>query len=168
MKTRQLITLSITVLFIIGLLLSITGCKKIKLEDVSWILLDGSGTYSSTDNTSSIKLHARIQINQSNIARDLVTASIEDWRFTISNGNQTAVILQKSNYHQILGKNVYLDISGTATDFLWLNIESIIPISGDIFNGVSPITVTSEMLLVDDNGNTITVENTGTFQMTKN
>ncbi len=153
---------------VIAILIFSTACQKMTLDKITWTKLEGSGSYSSITQASSFKLEGKVSLVQSNIALDYLSASIDFWRYTLFAGTTAILVIDTDNYHDILGTNIFLDISGQTTNNLWINIQSNAPINGDLFYGLNPDKVILEMSITDNKGTNYITSNSAAFQFTRN
>jgi hypothetical protein len=147
------------------LLLSTTACKSPVL-DITWYELEGSGTYNSLDNTSTIKLTGSVELTIPNVATKPIEGRIEQWEYIISEGATIVLYINSSISYEVLG-DYTLNESEENSGFLWLEIETVIPRSGDMYNGANPDTVTLTLWIVDNNDNQYTVGSAAPFQLTR-
>lgn len=152
--------------FVVSVLLMFnTSCDKVGVEIVLDIL-EGSGSYSQQDDTSTIRLIGWASFSQSRISKETVWASISYWQFQIKVGNQTMLIIDGTNYPLVVG-DIFINVSGLESSRLWVYIEPPSPIPGDIFNGYNPDTIDMIMQVVDENGNSYDVTGTADFEFTR-
>lgn len=159
------IILPVIVIVVVALLLSTTACKG-PLLDISWYELSGSGTYNSLDNTSTIKLTGSVELTVPNVATEPIVGRIEEWEYIISEGANIVLYIHSSISYEVLG-DYTLDKSEENRTFLWLDIETVIPRSGDMYNGANPDTVRLTLWIVDNNDNVYTVNAAAPFQLTR-
>lgn len=159
------IILPVIVMVVAALLLSTTACKSPVL-DISWYELSGSGTYNSLDNTSTIKLTGSVELTVPNVATEPLVGKIEEWEYIISEGTTIVLYIHSSISYEVLG-DYTLDKSEENSTFLRLDIETVIPRSGDMYNGANPDTVTLTLGIVDNNDNFYTLTAGAPFQLTR-
>jgi len=159
------IRLPLIAIVVAVLLLSTTACKNPVL-DITFYELEGSGTYNSLDNTSTIKLVGSVELKIPNVATDPMWGKIDSWEYMISEGNTIVLYLNSDISYEVLG-DYTLNKSEENSNFLWLDIETVIPRTGDIYNGANPDTVTLTLLIVDSNDNFYTVGAAAPFQITR-
>lgn len=151
---------------LLGLLFT-TGCKKIELDGLEWYLVEGSGSYSSLDNTSSLKINAWVSIGQPNIASgDPLKASLVLWQIILNNGQVLSQELNNENFRSVLG-NVYASVSSWQEDWLWIQLE-VPSQDGDLFNGIDPDEMQMQILVEDSEGNTYSLVTAAAFEFTRN
>jgi len=148
-----------------ALLFSTTACKGPVL-DITWNKLEGSGTYHSLDNTSTIKLSGRVELSIPNVATDPMWGEISDWEYIITEGSTIVLYINSEISYAVLG-DYTLDQSEENSNFLWLNIETVIPRTGDMYNGANPDTVTLTLWIVDNDGNSYTLGASSPFQLAR-
>jgi hypothetical protein len=148
-----------------ALLLSTTACKSPELE-ITWFDLGGSGTYNSLDNTSTIKLFGTVQLNIPNVATKPMWGKIYAWEYMISEGPTIILYINSEISYEVLG-DYTLDTSDENSYFLWLDIETVIPRTGDMYNGTNPDTVSLSLWIMDNNDNMYNVSAVGPFQLTR-
>ncbi|MCP4147079.1 MAG: hypothetical protein GY757_04950 [bacterium] len=153
------------ILSVVWLLLFSTACKKAKLEYSSY-LLDGNGTYSAADNTTTISLRCTIELVQPNILKEALQASLVDWAFELKQGDVSVLNVNDKNYFNALGP-VFLRTSSLEDQYLFVMVESSVPIEGDLFSGNTPDTIIFYGWLEDENGNLAQVVYTGSFSATR-
>ena len=149
----------------VALLLVNTACKKPVL-DITWYLLEGSGTYNSVDNTSTIKLTGGVELNIPNVSTELMTAEIDQWEFIISEGPSVILYINSSTGYEVLGDYTFYK-SRENSNYLLLEIETVIPRVGDIYNGENPDTVSLTMWIVDNNENVYELSAAAPFELTR-
>jgi hypothetical protein len=152
-------------IMIIAMMVFTSSCKKVELA-FTWAKLEGTGTYSSADDTSTIKVEGWLRIEQSNISRTAIVANAVDWQFQVMEGQRIILQLNKDGYHQVLG-DVFINTSDLELEFLWVYIETTTPKAGDIFNGANPDTMELAMLVQDDTGNIYEEVARGPFTITR-
>ena len=148
-----------------ALLLSTTACKSPVL-DITFSELEGSGTYNSLDNTSTIKLFGSVSYEVPNVAVKPIWAKIEAWEYIISEGGNIVLYIHSEISYEVLG-DYTLNKSEENSGFLWLDIETVIPRTGDMYNGANPDTVMLTLWITDDNDNSYTVGSAAPFQLTR-
>ena len=159
------IILPVIVMVVAALLLSTTACKG-PLLDISWYELSGSGTYNSVDNTSTIKLTGVVELNIPNVATDPMWGKIDSWEFIIAEGANIILYINSDISYEVLG-DYTLDKSEESSTFLWLDIETVIPRSGDMYNGTNPDAMSLTLLIVDNDNNIYTLTAGAPFQLTR-
>ena len=159
------ITLPVIVIAAVVLLLSTTACKNPAL-DISFSELQGSGTYNSVDNTSTIKLSGEVQLTIPRVATEPMWAEIDSWEFIVSEGATIVLYINSDISYEILG-DYTLDQSEKNSNILWLDIETMIPRAGDMYLGANPDQVTLTLWIVDNNGEYYTVGAAAPFQLTR-
>ena len=159
---------SILILILVSVLLVFTtSCDKAGIQ-VAVELLEGSGSYSQQDDTSTIRLVGWVNFDQSNIVKDELLAAVAGWQFTIREGSQITLIINNENYFTVLG-NIFINFSsGLHLGSLYVIIELPAPLAGDIYNGGNPDAVDMKMFVVDENGNGYEVDGSADFQFTRN
>ncbi|MGD2085290.1 MAG: hypothetical protein PVH61_03815 [Candidatus Aminicenantes bacterium] len=160
-KIRVLVITTLTAV----LLLSTTACKRPVLE-ITWNELAGSGTYNSLDNTSTIKLSGSVALTIPTVATDAIRGEISAWEFIISEGEVIVLYINSDLSYEVLG-DYTLDQSEERSDFLWIDIETVIPRTGDMYNGANPDTVSLTLWIEDDSDNTYTMRAAAPFQLTR-
>ena len=160
-KIRLLVIVTVAA----ALLLSTTACKNPVL-DITWYELEGSGTYNSLDNTSTIKLTGVVELNIPNVATQPMWGKIYEWEYIISEGATIVLYIHSSISYEVLG-DYTLDKSEENSNFLWLEIETVIPRSGDMYNGANPDSVTLTLGIVDSDDNIYTMNAAAPFQLTR-
>jgi hypothetical protein len=148
-----------------ALLLSTTACKSPVL-DIEWYELEGSGTYNSLDNTSTIKLYGSVELTIPNVATETIKGRIWAWEYIISEGDTIVLYIHSAISYEVLG-DYTLDKSEESSRFLWLDIETVFPRTGDMYNGANPDTVSLTLWIVDNNDNTYTLAAAAPFQLTR-
>lgn len=148
-----------------ALLLSTTACKKAEI-DITWYELSGSGTYHSLDNTSTIKLAGKVELKIPSVATEPMWGKIYYWEYIISEGPNIVLYITSDFSFEVLG-DYTLDKSEENYYFLWINIETVIPRTGDIYNGANPDTVWLNLEIVDNNDNFYTMAGSAPFQLTR-
>ena len=148
-----------------ALLLSTTACKSPVL-DMTWFKLEGSGTYHSVDSTSTIKLYGEVNLIVPNVATDPMWGKIYDWEYIISEGPNIVLYIKSAISYEVLG-DYTLDKSEDDSDFLWLDIETVIPRTGDMYKGANPDTVWLTLWIVDNDNNLYTMNASAPFQLTR-
>lgn len=148
-----------------ALLLSTTACKGPVL-DITWNVLEGSGTYQSLDNTSTIKLTGEVRLTIPNLATELMWGKIQRWEYIISEGPNIVLYINWENSYDVLG-DYTLDKSEESYSFLWIDIETMIPRAGDMYNGANPDTVTLNLEIMDNDDNFYTMSASAPFQLTR-
>lgn len=162
MKKIRLLFIAVTVA---ALMLVTTACKNPVL-DITWSELEGSGTYNSIDNTSTIKLSGVVELNIPNVATEPISAKIDQWEYIISEGASIVLYIHSAISYEVLG-DYTLDESGESSTFLWLKIETVIPRTGDIYNGANPDTVSLTLEIVDSDDNVYQLSAAASFQLTR-
>ena len=162
MKKIRLLFIAVTAA---ALLLGTTACKNPVL-DITWYELEGSGTYNSVDNTSTIKLSGGVDLNIPNVSTELMTADIEQWEFVISEGASVVLYIPSSISYEVLGDYTFYK-SKENSNFLRLEIETVIPRAGDIYNGANPDTVSLTLWIVDNDDNVYEVSAAAPFELTR-
>jgi len=162
MKKIRLLFIAIVA---VAMLFFTTACKGPVL-DITWNKLEGSGTYHSLDNTSTIKLTGRVELSIPNVATDTMWGKITDWEYVISDGTTIVLDINSENSYEVLG-DYTLDKSEENLYFLWLNIETVIPRTGDIYNGATPDMVTLSLWIIDNNGNQYVLGAQAPFHLTR-
>ena len=153
--------------FVVSFLLVFnSSCGKTEIE-LEWDLLEGNGSYSQQDDTSSIRLIGMLHFNQSRIVTDSLQAGISYWSFVVKEGEDLVFDLNISTYPLIIG-DVFINQSGVEPLSLWVYIEPPNPIPGDIFNGRNPDNVEMYVQVIDENGTTYEGAITATFEFTRN
>ncbi|NIM15767.1 MAG: hypothetical protein GTO45_27510 [Candidatus Aminicenantes bacterium] len=153
-------------LLIFVLLLGFTsGCKKVEIDEFTWELVEGSGSYSSQTNTSSLKLSGILSIVQPRIAYEPLKANILDWRYYLLEGEAPVVAIHPFNYASIFG-DIFPSISGWQEDFLWVQIQ-VETIDGDIFNGATPDVMEISLAIEDEKGNLYNMVARAPFEFTR-
>ncbi len=146
------------------------SCKSPSL-DFEWFMFDAEGSYSSKADTSYLKLNAWVELNQSSVninpgsatdATYFQTASVTNWNFNVYSGEELLFQINDRNF-SLLFKDVLLNVAEEQVDYLWVAIESEIPISGDFFHGFNPDRVEVEMSIYDDDGNVYFISNSVPF-----
>jgi len=165
MKKYMLLVLSI---IIVMLLAANTSCRKMTLDDFTWTKLEGSGTYSSQTNESTIKLYGVIQLNQPNIADTPLTGTIESWSFGMGENANITLVISKTTYSLILGETALVTTSNSSSSELWVRIETLTPIKGDIFNGKTPDTLQLAISITDNKNNIYNEAAQATFTCQRN
>ncbi len=159
------IRLSVIAFAVVALLLSTTACKGPVL-DMNWFKLEGSGTYHSVDNTSTIKLSGEVKLFVPNVATDEMWGKISDWEYIITEGPNVVLYIRSSISYAVLG-DYTLDKSEENSNSLWLDIETVIPRTGDMYNGANPDTVWLTLWIEDNDNNFYTMAASAPFQLTR-
>jgi hypothetical protein len=159
------IILPVIVFVVAVMLLSTTACKGPVL-DITWHELEGSGTYHSLDNTSTIKLTGEVELSIPNLATDPMWGKIYEWEYIISEGSTIVLYINSAISYEVLG-DYTLNKSEENYYSLWIGIETVIPRTGDIYNGANPDTVTLTLWIVDNNDNSYTTATSAPFQLTR-
>ena len=147
------------------LLLFTTACKNPEIE-MTWYDLSGSGTFHSVDNTSTIKLSGKVELNIPNVATDPMWGKITDWEYVITEGSTIVLYINSDISYLVLG-DYTLDKSEENSNFLWIDIETVIPRTGDIYNGANPDTVWLTLWITDNDNNSYTMAGSAPFQLTR-
>jgi len=147
------------------LLLSTTACKGPVL-DMTWLELSGSGAYHSVDDTSTIKLSGSLQIDIPNVATNPMWGKITYWEYIISEGPNIVLYITSDSSYEVLG-DYTLDKSEENSNFLWIDIETMIPRTGDLYKGANPDTVSLTMEIMDNDNNFYTMSASAPFQITR-
>lgn len=146
------------------------SCKKPTL-DFNWFLFEAMGSYSAGDNTSYIKLNAWVEINQSSVninqnratdATHFQVASVVNWSYRVYSGDQLVFEVTDFSFSKMFG-DIHLNVATEQIDYLWVAIESELPIPGDIFSGMNPDRVEVEMSIYDNDSNAYFVSNSAPF-----
>lgn len=163
---KKIVFVVVLTLALVGVL-STTGCKKVELDGLEFFLVEGSGSYSSLDNTSTLKINTRISINQSDITEnEPLKASLLLWQIVlITPDNTLSLELTNDNYRSVLG-NVFASISNWQEDWLWIELE-VPSVDGDLFKGVDPEQMQLSLLVEDNEGNTYTLGVAAQFEFTR-
>jgi hypothetical protein len=148
-----------------ALLLSTTACKNPVIE-MTWDELSGSGTYHSLDNTSTVKLFGKVELNIPNVVTEPLWGQITYWEYAVSEGANIVLYINSVNSYEVLG-DYTLDKSEGGTDFLWIGIETVIPRTCDIYNGANPDTVWLTLEIYDNNNNYYSISGSAPFQLTR-
>ncbi len=161
-------TIDVIVLFLIFILvLGFTGgCKKAEIEEFTWELVEGSGSYASQTNTSSLKLVGVLSIVQPRIAYEPLKANIFDWRYFLLVGEAPVMAIHPLNFTTLFG-DTFPGISGWQEDYLWLQIQ-VNNIAGDIFDGATPDVMEISLAIEDEKGNLYNMTARATFEFTRN
>jgi hypothetical protein len=159
------IRLLVIAMVVAPLLLSTTACKS-PVIDITWFDLSGSGTYHSVDNTSTIKLSGKVELNIPNVATEPMWGKITYWEYMVSEGPNIVLYINSDISYEVLG-DYTLDKSEERGDFLWIDIETVIPRTGDIYNGANPDTVWLNLEIMDNNNNFYTMAASAPFQLTR-
>lgn len=162
MKKIRLLVIAIV---LAALMLSTTACKSPVL-DITWYELEGSGTYHSLDNTSTIKLSGSVELTIPNVATEPITGRIYAWEYIISEGDTLVLYIHSAISYEVLG-DYTLDKSEESSSFLWIDIETVIPRTGDMYNGANPGIVTLTLWIVDNNDNSYSLGAAAPFQLTR-
>ena len=166
--------LKIVIIVSISLFL-MQSCKSPSL-DFEWFMFEADGSYSSDSDTSYLKLNAWAKLNQSTVninpgsatdATHFQAASVINWNFNIYSGDELLFQINDRNI-SFLFKDVLLNVAEEQIDFLWVVIESEIPISGDFFHGFNPDRVEVKMSIYDSDNNAYFVENSVPFTFSRN
>jgi len=162
MKKSILILIFVSILLVFN-----TSCSKAEIQ-LAVELLEGSGSYSQQDDTSTIRLVASVNLEQSNIVREDMLAAITAWQFTIKEAGQITLIINNENYPLILG-DIFINFSsGLHLGSLYVIIELPSSLAGDIFNGGNPDNMEMLMFAVDENGSGYEVTGAADFEFTRN
>jgi hypothetical protein len=162
MKKIRLLFIAVTAAV---LLLATTACKNPVL-DITWFELKGSGTYNSVDNTSTIKLSGGVELNIPNVSTELMTAEIDQWEFIISEGPSIVLYINSNISYEVLGDYTFYK-SRENSNFLLLEIETVIPRAGDMYNGANPDTVSLTLWIVDNDDNVYELSAAAPFELTR-
>ena len=153
----------------------IQSCKDPELN-FEWFLFEAQGSYSSSDDSSYLKLNAWLKINQSSVNTNPSSpldpshfeyASVINWRFQIFSGDQMILELTDRNIYQKFNE-IHLNVAADQYDYVWVAIESQSPLPGDIFNGISPDRVQVEMSIYDTGGQAYSVVSSTSFTFDRN
>jgi hypothetical protein len=158
-------TLYVVIFVLILMLVFTTGCKKLKFENWSWYLVEGNGSYSSQNNTSSIKLSSFLTIEQPRIVYEYMKANIRDWQYVLYEGDAIVGVITPTNYVALLGDN-FPGISGWQDDYLWVQIQ-VNGLDGDLFNGSNPDTMSIVLIIEDEKNNFYQVSAMAPFAFTR-
>lgn len=150
---------------IIALLLFNTGCGTAEISFV-WNMLAGGGSYSETNDTSSISLEGIVLIEQPNVLKNPLYVEIVYWVYVIREGDTDLFMIDQFNSSSVLGTS--LNISSRTYQYLWVNIESTLPYPGDMYSGNNPDNVLLYLVIRDDNGTEYELTNTTNFEFTRN
>ena len=157
----------VVILLIFVLLLGFTsGCKKVEIDEFTWELVEGSGSYSSQTNTSSLRLNGKLTIVQPRIAYEPLKANILDWRYYLMEGEVPVVAIHPFNLGSIFG-DILPSLSGWQEDELWVQIQ-VDSIDGDIFNGSTPDVMEISLAIEDEKGNFYNMVARAPFEFTRN
>lgn len=156
----------VVILLIFVLLLGFTsGCKKVEIDEFTWEVVEGSGSYSSQTNTSSLRLNGILTIVQPRIALEPLKANILDWRYYLMEGEIPVVAIHPFNFVSIFG-DFLPGISGWQEDLLWVQIQ-VDAIDGDIFNGSTPDVLEISLAIEDEKGNLYNMIARAPFEFTR-
>lgn len=147
------------------LLLSTSACKDAVFE-ITWSNLEGSGTYNSLDNTSTIKLSGSVEIDIPTVITQQMWAKIYAWEFIIRQGEQLVLYLNSDNNYDVLGDHT-INKSEEQTSLLWLELETQVPKPGDLYDGATPDSVELILYIADSDENTYSSSNVGSFTLTR-
>jgi hypothetical protein len=154
------------ILVLVVMVIFSASCKNYQAE-LSWYQIDGSGYYDETNNTSSIKVEAWLQIEDTVIADFPPQLSLVDWQFVLLNSDGGPVMqIAKSGYYQVVG-DALVNTSDFEFDFLWVYIETTNPKTGDLFGGAVPTTMVVSIAAQDNEGNFYELQNSVPFNFTK-
>ena len=157
----------VVILLIFVLLLGFTsGCKKIEIDEFTWELVEGSGSYSSQTNTSSLRLNGILTIVQPRIAYEPLKANILDWRYFLMEGEAPVVTIDPFRFASVFG-DILPSLSGWQEDALWVQIQ-VDSIDGDIFNGSTPDVMEISLAIEDEKGNLYNMIARAPFEFTRN
>jgi hypothetical protein len=157
----------VAILPIFVLLVGFTsGCKKIEIDEFTWELVEGSGSYLSQSNTSSLKLTGILTIVQPRIAYEPLKANILDWRYYLLEGEAPVVAIHPFNFASLFGDTIP-SISGWQENSLWIQIQ-VEAIDGDIFNGSTPDVMEISLAIEDEKGNLYNMTARAPFEFTRN
>jgi len=164
MRKRVLWVGFIGMLAIIALMTA--SCKKTELE-LSWESLWGSGSYSSQNNTSTIQMGGWLKFYQNSLNTELVMARLVDWKFLVLEGGRVLFEVEKGNYNQVI-ENAFINESSLDDGNLWIYLEAVPAILGDIYNGANPDGLQLQVVVQDEQGVTYDLIGDGTFTFTRN
>jgi len=162
---KKLVSVTFTIITII-LMLATVSCKKSEAEFI-WSKLEGSGSYSSTDNTSTIKLSGWIMAQQPEVRVQPLQLFLADWQYLVMEGSTVVINVKKDGVTQIFG-DVTMSATEISYDFIWVEIETKTPKDGDIFSGHNPDALQFEVIIQDDSGNFYTMAAATSFQFERN
>lgn len=154
-------------ILLVGLIMVwVTSCKDAGI-DFTWDILAGSGSYNASSNTSTIQLNSLVKYNQADISSDYLYAYLEDWKYILRSGGNVVLEITKDNYQQILS-GVFVNISGQEEQWVYVLIESRVPMPGDIFHGMNPDSVELRLTIVDSDNHSYDIYSTASFTFTRN
>lgn len=153
-------------ILIAGLMIFTTSCKDSGIEFV-WEGLEGSGSYSSDTNTSTLVLSGLVRYSQQRVSSNYLFAKLDQWLFILRDGDDMVMTVNDTNYQDLLD-GLFVNISGMEEEYVYVYIETRIPMTGDIFNGRNPDSVELQMLVYDDHNNQYTLTSTAQFQFERN
>ena len=166
---------SILVWPVLLFLVFFTGCKD-PLLDFEWLLFEGEGSYSSAENQSYVKIDSRIAINQSTVnmnpssewdAHHFQSAVITGWECFLFDGDNITTAFF-SNHIRTVHESIFVNESfSEQLQFLWVNIESKIPLQDDIFDGKNPDKIILRIEVIDSDKQTYIFEKTADFKFTR-
>lgn len=166
---------TVFILLILILLVFSTGCKD-PLLSFEWYLFEAEGSYSAAENQSYLKLNGWVKPVQSTVninpsyaldPSDFQLAKVSYWEYLILENETIVLRLTDGNISQVLN-NIFTNVSTVEQpDYLWVIIESQIPIENDIFNGMNPDTVQLRVGINDSDGNVYVVEKSVSFNFTR-
>lgn len=172
MRKRLLCNIFVLVLLMVTFVFS-TGCKKFALDnsDLQVVLITGSGSYDSATNTTMIKVLARIKIMQPAIGKDYLYITPYIWSFSFyeSEDQESAInFISNDTYKELLGDKVITEFTSQAIDYVTISLETVIPVSGDLFHDKNPASVQLAVVLADNKNNYYTLESENySFQFTR-
>jgi hypothetical protein len=112
-----------------------TGCKLTSEMVIEYV--QAKAIYEVQENITTISLWVRMENGNSALA------NIKDWSFTIKEGDEVLLVINKDNFKEVLGESLY-----HFTDFDILDQGSVYvdnwsksycrPYFGDLFNGREP------------------------------
>lgn len=151
------------------------GCKDPAL-DYQWFLVEGQGSYNSDSNTSGLKLNAWLKISQSSVninpnsSADITHfqyASVASWSFRLFQGEELVFEVSSVDIGRVLG-DIFINIAKDQYDYLWVAIESQVPLEGDVFNGMNPDRLEVSIGVYDDSGSGDILTGSSSFAFSRN
>jgi hypothetical protein len=163
---RKPIFVSVLAFALLVSLMTTTGCKKTEFEDAQWELLEGSGFYDSQTDTTILNLNGRISLTQSRITNEIMRAEIINWQYAFFVGEDPVMAFDQTTYPDHIG-DAWVSVSGLEEDHLWIQIQTGLPIPGDVLKGATPDILQLGVIYRDDKGTTYTIVGQTDFEFTR-
>ncbi len=165
---RKTLIILFVVMVILLFSLGTASCKKMnfKEDELVLVMLQGSGSYNSKTDTSTILLKAKFRITQPAILDKPVKMNVEKWTYTVYDGNRISLQVSSSDYKTYLGP-IDANVSGWNENEIWVYLENK-EIVGDLYFNTNPGVVIFSIRLADERNNYYAVEYGTNFTFTRN